>query len=264
MPDLALDPDHARTAVVAQLRTAGCVFAEDEAELLIDQAGSPDELAELVARRVAGDPLEVILGWVEFAGLRLVIERGVFVPRRRTEFLARQAVSLAGQRSRPVVLDLCCGNGALAAVVAAEVEHAELYAADVDPAAVECARRNLPATAQVCTGDLFDPLPRDLAGRIDVLVANVPYVPTEAIATMPPEARDHEERSALDGGADGLEVARRVADAAAKGLAPGGSMLVETSSAQAPIAGAYLETVGLRPHVATSEELDATVVIGTR
>src|SRR5690606_31702571 len=104
------------------------------------------------------------------------------------------------------------GTGAVgAAVLAAAGEAvAELHAADVDPAAVACARTNLP-TAQVHAGDLWDALPAALRGRVDVVAANAPYVPTDEIATMPPEARDHEARVALDGGPDGLELHRRVA-----------------------------------------------------
>jgi release factor glutamine methyltransferase len=138
----------------------------------------------------------------------------------------------------------------------------EVYAADIDPAAVRCARRNLPAD-RVYAGDLYDALPVELRGRVDVLVANVPYVPTEAIAEMPPEARDHEPRAALDGGADGLDVLRKVAAAAPDWLAPGGHLLIETSEAQAPRAAAAFARGGLIARVATSEELCATVVIGT-
>ena len=106
-----------------------------------------------------------------------------------------------------------------------------MHAADVDPAAVACARRNLPPVYQ---GDLYAALPERLRGRVDLLVVNAPYVPTAAIATMPPEARDHEPRVALDGGADGLDVQRRVAADAPAWLRPGGALLIETGADQAP------------------------------
>lgn len=246
--------------VVVRLRAAGCVFAEDEARLLRAAAGGPAELDELVARRVAGLPLEHLLGWVEFAGLRLVVAPGVFVPRRRTEFLAERAVALA--RPGAVVLDLCCGCGALGAAMLAALGELELYAADVDEAAVRCARRNLP-TARVYRGDLFAPLPEQLRGRVEVLVANTPYVPTGAIATMPPEARDHEPRAALDGGPDGLDVQRRVARSAPGWLAPGGHLLVETGTEQAPVTAAVFAAHGLAARVTEDEESAGTVVIGT-
>ncbi|WP_415654102.1 methyltransferase, partial [Saccharomonospora xinjiangensis] len=127
--------------VVERLRAAGCVFAEEEARLLADAAADAEGLESLVSRRVSGVPLEHLLGWVEFGGLRVVVEPGVFVPRRRTEFLAESAAALAGAGS--VVVDLCCGAGAIAAVVAARVPGVRVFAADVDPVAVRCARQTL-------------------------------------------------------------------------------------------------------------------------
>jgi release factor glutamine methyltransferase len=247
------------SAAVARLRAAGCVFAEDEAGLLHEAAAGPAELDALLERRVAGLPLEHLLGWAEFAGLRIVVAPGVFVPRRRTEFLAERAAALA--RPGAVVLDLCCGSGALGAALLAALGELELHAADIDASALRCARRNLP-TARVYQGDLFAPLPDGLRGRIEVLVANTPYVPTEAIATMPPEARDHEPRRSLDGGADGLDVQRRVAAQAPGWLAPRGHLLVETSTEQAPVTASVFRAHGMAAEVAESEELGATVVIG--
>jgi len=251
-------------AVVARLRAAGCVFAEDEARLLIEAAGSPAELEELVSRRVAGEPLEPLLGWVEFGGLRLRVESGVFVPRRRTELLARRAAALAADRirthGRAVVVDLCCGVGAIGAVVASLAPGADVYAADLDPAAIRCARLNLPA-GRVFEGDLFSALPSELGGRVDVLAVNAPYVPTEAIALMPPEARDHEPALALDGGADGLDFHRRIAAEATDWLAPGGSLLIEAGAEQADVSAALFVAEGLAAHVESDDELGSTVVI---
>jgi release factor glutamine methyltransferase len=249
--------------IVARLRAAGCVFAEDEARLLLDTAGTPAELAAMVERRVAGLPLEHVLGWAEFAGLRIAVDPGVFVPRRRSELLAMQAAALAGPGA--VVVDLCCGSGAVGVAVAAAVPGIELHAADVDPAAVRCARRNVTGVGgQVYEGDLDAPLPATLAGRVDVLVANAPYVPTDAVGLMPPEARLHESRIALDGGADGLDVQRRVAAAAPRWLGPDGHLLIETSERQAPHTAAAITAAGLRARVVHAAELDATVVIGRR
>ncbi|GHH85268.1 methylase [Streptomyces sulfonofaciens] len=251
--------DHA--AITGRLRASGCVFAEDEASLLIAEAATPSALASMVERRLAGLPLEQVVGWAEFCGLRVAVAPGVFVPRRRTEFLVGRALAIAPARA--VVVDLCCGSGALAAALGAAIAGAEVYAADVDPAAVRCARRNLPGGA-VYQGDLFEPLPADLRGRIDVLTANVPYVPSDDIALLPQEARVHEPLVALDGGADGLDVLRRVAAQAPYWLAPGGRVLVETSTRQAPVAVAVFTGSGLHTQVAVSEELGATVVIGAR
>ncbi|MFE2169963.1 putative protein N(5)-glutamine methyltransferase [Streptomyces sp. NPDC059447] len=248
-------------SLVEALRAAGCVFAEEEAQLLGGAARDDAHLAELLARRVGGEPLEHVVGWAEFCGLRMEVGEGAFVPRRRTEFLVGEAAALA--RPGAVVLDLCCGVGALGAAVAARTSGGvELHVADVDPVALAYARRNVaPYGGTVWEGDLYEPLPASLLGRVDVLVVNAPYVPTEEIGLMPPEARDHEPRVSLDGGADGLDVHRRVAAGAPRWLAPGGRLLIETSTRQSPSTAAALTAAGLTTKVVVSEEFYATVVI---
>lgn len=257
-----MSPD---SAIVHALRAAGCVFAEEEAALLTEAAGSAEELAALVRQRASGLPLEHLLGWVEFCGTRMAIEPGVFVPRLRTEFLVRQAARMMAEPRNPaaVVVDLCCGSGAIGAALSDVLSGCELYAADIDPAAVKCARRNIePRGGQVFQGDLFEPLPRGLMGRVDVLLVNAPYVPTDAISMMPPEARLHEPLAALDGGADGLDVQRRVVRDSARWLVPGGLLLVETSAEQAPETFRIMARAGLLPEVARDAALDATLVTG--
>lgn len=250
----------ARASVVARLRAAGCVFAEEEAALLLSAAATEDALEDLVSRRVAGLPLEQILGWAEFCGLRVAVEPGVFVPRRRTELLVRQARAVSGPGA--VVVDLCCGSGAIGAALAAALGDIDLHAADLDPVAVRCARRNVEAVGgRVYEGDLADALPASLRGRVDVLVACPPYVPSREISLMPHEARDHEPRLALDGGADGLDVTRRLAALAPAWLAPGGHLLVESSAHQAPAAAAAFAGHGLAARV-ESDDAGGTVVIG--
>ncbi|MCF6474303.1 putative protein N(5)-glutamine methyltransferase [Nonomuraea sp. MG754425] len=251
-------------ALAARLRAAGCVFAEDEADLLVSAAPSPAGLDAMVARRIAGEPLEHVLGWAEFCGLRVRVAAGVFVPRPRTEFLIEAALALARRvAGTPVVLDMCCGTGAMGAAVAAGLARAELHAADLDPAAVRCARHNLPGAA-VYEGDLYDPLPATLRGRVDLLIASPPYVPSESVGLLPPEARLHEPLMALDGGADGLDVVRRVIAGAPEWLAPGGRLLVETSERQAAATAEAVRAAGLTARVTTSDDLDATAVIGAR
>ena len=301
-------------AVAARLRAAGCVFAEDEARLVLEASSTPADLEELVLRRCSGEPLEHVLGWAEFAGLRIAVGAGVFVPRQRSRLLVRLAAGLALARDNgpthvkgcahdaglapavasapvvgarvvgalvasapeasgavsgvPVVVDLFCGSGALgaavAAALAAEGRGCELHAADIDPVAAEYARRNVaPWSGRVHVGDVFAALPDSLRGRIDVLVANAPYVPTGAVATMPPEARDHEPLAALDGGADGLALHRRVAAEARAWLAPGGSAMLEASAAQARMTAGLLAGVGLEARTEEDEELDAAAVVGT-
>jgi len=262
-----------RSGTVDRLRAAGCVFAEEEAELLVAEAASAQQLDRLVARRVQGIPLEVVLGWARFCGLRIEVDAGVFVPRRRTTFLVDRAVAVAPDRAgavavaRPgaVVVDLCCGTGAVGVAVAVAVPGVVVHAADIDPVAVACARRNLARVrGHAYCGDLYDALPAELRGRIDLLLVNAPYVPTDEIALMPPEARDHEPRQALDGGPDGVAIHRRVAGSAARWLRPGGYLLIESSRHQASLTAQAMREGGLDPQVDRSEEYDSTVVTGTR
>lgn len=246
--------------LVDRLRAAGSVWAEEEAALL-RSAATGEALESLVVRRLAGEPVEVLVGWAELCGVRVATAPGVFVPRARSALLVELALAHLTDRDRPVVVDLGCGTGALGAAIAHHRPDAEVHAADVDPAAVACAQRNLPPE-HVHEGDLYAALPERLERRVDALVVNAPYVPSGRIATMPPEARDHEHRLALDGGPDGLDVQRRVARDAPRWLAPGGVLLLETGRDQAAATAHLVGAAGLEPMIHTDDTLDATVVSG--
>lgn len=255
--------------VVATLRAAGCVWAEEEAEILRQCAlttararGSSSaarELALLVQRRVAGEPLEYVVGWAGFLGLRLRVAPGVFVPRRRSELLARLAIERA--RDGSVVVELCAGVAPVAAAVSVAQPTAVVHAVDRDPTAVDCARRNLP-NGMVHRGDLFDALPRTLRHRVDVVAASPPYVPTAELHLMPGEARAHEPAYTLDGGADGLDVARRIVADAPRWLAPAGRVLLECARNQAERLEQVFAHGGFTAEVATDDERESTVVHG--
>lgn len=249
--------------VIAALRDAGCVFAQDEADLLIEAAASDAELTRLLERRVTGAPLEQILGWAQFCGRRVQLDPGVFVPRRRTEALVDAALPHVREHAPAVVVDLCCGSGAVGAALLVKDRRMTLHAVDIHPAAVRCAHRNLGSSrAKVYQGDLFAPLPRRLTGKVDVVVANAPYVPSHAVDLLPPEARDHEPQVALDGGADGLDVIRQVVNEAMSWLTAAGVVLVESSWRQAPTVMALFAQNGMTPSLLRSEDWDATVVTG--
>lgn len=244
----------------------GCVFAEEEATLLFAEATTTMKLSRNIKRRMEGVPLEHILGWVEFAGGRVSVEPGVFVPRRRTALLVHETLGLLQDDSlpaSPVVVDLCCGSGAVGAAILRQGPQVELHAADIEPAAVRCAQRNLETLGgRVHSGDLFEALPSALRGRVQVLTVNAPYVPTAAIRTMPPEARLYEPAVSLDGGPDGLDFHRRIAAEGIHWLAPGGYLLIETSERQAAGTSEILAAAGFVARTVRSEELDGTVVVG--
>lgn len=260
MNDAPSGPPTGRSSSVARLRAAGCVFAEEEAELLEEAAPSPDLLEVLLRRRETGEPLEQILGWVSFRGLRIPVAPGVFVPRVRTEFVVDTALSIL-RSPTAVVLDLCCGAGAIGRSLLEERPRLRLRAADISPAAVACARRALEGLATVHEGDLFAALPDSDRGTLDLVVVNAPYVPTGAIALMPPEARLHEPVQSLDGGDDGLALHRRIARESREWLTPGGGVVIESSREQAETSGAAFAAAGFATEIRFDDDREATVVV---
>lgn len=202
----------------------------------------------LIARRVAGERLEHVLGWAEFCGLRIEVDRGVFIPRPQTEALAEHAASL----QPAVALDLFCGTGAIACVVKARNPGARVVAAELDERALACARRNgAQVGVEVVASDVDAGVPRELERHVDVLTANVPYVPTDELRFVP---HDGEPQAALDGGADGRDWVRRVAAVAPRWLRPGGVLLVEVPDG--PLA---LELDGFRLAQPAERVLSATL-----
>ena len=231
------------SALVARLAGAGCVAPEEEAqELSAAAGGDADLLEELVGRRVAGEPLAWVTGSVEFAGTRVLVEPGVYVPRRQTEILVAAALEFLPGAGTAV--DLCTGSGAVAAALVRARPGARVLATEVDPAACRCARRN---GVDVYEGDLDAPLPTDLAGRADVVTAVAPYVPTDHMDFLPRDFRDHEPRRALDGGPSGVDVTARVVAAGARLLRPGGFLVVEAGAGQDALLAPVLAAAGFAP-----------------
>jgi release factor glutamine methyltransferase len=230
-----------RTSLVDALTRAGSVDPGAEAEALLEAADDGvGSIGELLARRVAGEPLEWITGWVRFCGIRVLVDVGVFVPRPQTEALAKRAVELLPADG--VAVDLCTGSGAIASVLGWERPRATMYATDVDPAAIACARRN---GVEALLGDLDEPLPHALRERVDVVTAVVPYVPTEELHLLPRDVLAHEPARALDGGPGGTAVLERAARATARWLRPGGTVLLELGGDQADQLSATMADAGL-------------------
>jgi release factor glutamine methyltransferase len=218
-----------RSRVLLALAEGGSVEPAAEADVLLDASeagGGP--LEELLARRLAGEPLAWITGWVRFCGARVRVDPGVFVPRAQTESLVYRAVALLPADG--IAVDLCTGSGAVAVVLGRARPRATVIATDIDPAAVACARRN---GVRALPGDLDEPLPPALRRRVDVVTAVVPYVPTEELHLLPRDVLAHEPRRALDGGPRGTVVLERAARAATRWLRPGGSVLMELGGEQA-------------------------------
>jgi release factor glutamine methyltransferase len=223
------DAPDVRAAVEAALVAGGCVAAREEADLLLAaSAEGAGPIDGLVDRRLQGEPLAWITGWARFCGLRVAVDPGVFVPRPHTEALAQRAASLLPPDGAAV--DLCTGSGAVAVVLRAAHPDARVIATDIDPVAVACARRN---GIDALEGDLMAPLDASLRGRLDVVTAVVPYVPTDELRLLPRDVVAHEPRVALDGGPDGTAVLARAARAAGGWLRDGGTVLLEIGGDQA-------------------------------
>jgi release factor glutamine methyltransferase len=220
---------------VPRLRAAGCGFAEDEAALLL---GDGRDIESLVVRRERGEPLAHVLGWVGFGGLTVEVDPGVFVPRPQTVALADAAAALAPS----IAVDLFAGAGAIASVLAARNPGARVVAGELD--VHECLRANGRRYGfEAVTSDVDAGVPAELEGRVDVLTANVPYVPTSALQYVP---HDGEPVAALDGGEDGLDWTRRLFACARRWLRPGGTVLTEVARHQVDDAAAIAAQHGFR------------------
>jgi release factor glutamine methyltransferase len=203
----------------------------------------------LVARRAGHEPLQYLLGDAEFCGIVLELGPGVFIPRPETEALVERALGLCPPAAA-TVLDLCAGSGAIACALGRRRPEWTVWAVEQAAPAAQCARANvrrLGLDGRVCVleGDLFGPLRgRVSAGVVDLVVANPPYLAAPILPTLPVEVRDWEPRSALDGGADGLDVIRRLLGEASEWLRPGGGLLVEIGEEQGPAALALVRADG--------------------
>jgi release factor glutamine methyltransferase len=233
--------DDPRDAVAATLARAGFLAPDDEARAILEAIdGGRGPLDELVRRRVAGEPLAWIVGRITFAGAEVRVDRGVFVPRPQTEALARRAIELLPDDG--VAVDLCTGCGAIAVALRHARPRATIVATDDDERAVANARAN---GVDARLGDLDAPLPDELRGRVDVLTAVTPYVPTKEIHLLPRDVLDHEPRRALDGGPGGTALAIRVVELAPRWLRAGGAVLLEIGGDQAAPLGEAMRSNGL-------------------
>lgn len=190
-------------------------------------------LESMLDRRAAGEPVQYILGSADFMGLRFRVDHGVLIPRQDTETLVEAAlIDLRQRPGQPTLLDLCCGSGCVGLSLASLAPHARITLTDISPEALEIAKANqkaLEVRAELRQGDLFNALDRE---RFDVITANPPYIPSGELPALQREVR-FEPALALDGGADGLDFYRRIAEAAPDHLNPGGALFLEVGIRQA-------------------------------
>jgi release factor glutamine methyltransferase len=230
----------AREALAALLADGGFVAADEEADELLARAGGDAELLDsLVQRRLTGEPLAWITGTVEFCGIEVRVDPGVYVPRWQSELLARRAVELLPADG--TAIDLCTGAGAIAMTLSKHRPGARVVASDLDGRAIVCATANGVDAHQ---GDLFVPLPDDLHGRVDVVVGVVPYVPTPDLPLLQRDTLTFESTLSYDGGPDGTAILRRVLADSPRFLRPGGALLLELGAGQPEALAEDLDRLG--------------------
>ena len=233
MSETQLDHDAVRTRLAA----AGCVAADAEATDLLRAAPDEGTLESWLRRRECGEPSAWITGSAQSCGRRILIDPGVYVPRSQSEVLARRAAQVLPPHGG-LAADLCTGAGAVAAHLVSHVPTAVVIGTDIDVKAVRCARRNGVAAV---VADLGAPL---RSASFDVVTAIAPYVPTDSIELLPADVQAFEPRFALDGGRDGLDIVRRVAETAARLLRPGGWLLAEIGGDQGDLLHGPLTELG--------------------
>jgi release factor glutamine methyltransferase len=277
------------TTVGDELNRAMRLFAQSgidtpqlDAEILMSHAlGTPrlhvisypgqrlreEELAAfraVVERRVKREPLAYITGEKEFWGLSFEVTPAVLVPRPETETLVDVALAqLRGEwegeaPAEPVIADIGAGSGCVAIALAVDLPDAVICATEVSPAAAEVARRNaakhqVEARVTVLEGDLFEPIPVEVRGRLDAVVSNPPYIPSADINSLQPEIKEYEPRAALDGGREGMTYHRRMLDAARGWLKPGGWVHLEVGASQAEPVAEMARAWGFRDVRITSD-----------
>ena len=253
---------------VAQLRAAGIEHAERDVSWLLEEALGVSRLAihadgtaligehaaeqarRLFARRAQHEPVQYLLGTQDFYGLTYEVTPAVLIPRPETELLVEEVLRVCGSQRSARIVDVCTGSGCIAVAIARARPNAMLWATDLSQQAVDVARRNVSrnrveARVTVLHGDLLAPLTSaGVAGSVDVIVSNPPYIAAWEWPTLPPDVAEFEPRLALDGGPDGLRAHRQIADLAPCWLRPGGWLILEIGQQQSIPLVEYLRGSG--------------------
>lgn len=224
--------------------------------LMLGDAPAPEGYAELVAERAQRIPLQHITGVAYFRYLELAVGPGVFIPRPETESVVQLVIDRLQGRTRPKVVDLGTGSGAIAASIAHEVPGSEVHAVEFSEFAHAWAAKNLlPLGVNLVRGDLRDAFPEH-NGSFDVVVSNPPYIPAEAVPNEPEVALHDPPEALYGGGADGMELPTAAAASAARLLVPGGYFVMEHAEVQAGWIAAMLNRAGLWTDVTTHRDLN--------
>ena len=216
---------------------AGIVLGRDVSQDDVDirlTAAQVDRLRDLASRRVQGEPMTLLRGYIDFRGIRIELRPGVFTPRLSSEFMAAEAIRRLRRRRAPVLVDVACGVGPVALSVARSVPAAQVWGLDISEEAVELGRHNARTlglgNVTFAAGDLLAPLPPRLHDAVDVVSIHPPYVGRSLVRTLPPEiARYEPAHSLTDNSDDGLGLVRRLGEESPLFLRRGGWLLVEVS-----------------------------------
>lgn len=230
---------------VERLLSAASGRSRSDLMVGVEIAGDDVEVFRgFVSRRLRHEPLQYIEGSVPFGTVEIQVDDRVLVPRPETEYLLELVSGLADHPE--VIVDLCTGSGNLALALKAEFPSADVHATELSPDSLDVARRNAERNGIAATfheGDLFDPLPPALKGRVDVLVANPPYLSEGEMADLPPDVRN-EPVMALLSGPEGDEIVRRIADGFSEWMAPEGIVAIEVSEFHATTVVPYFSGIG--------------------
>lgn len=231
--------------------------------------GHRERFLSLIARRAAGEPFPILMGYIEFAGLRLDVVAGPFIPRPSSELTVEWAEKRLKRLDRPVIVDVCTGAGPIALALAHQFRDAHVWGADIMEEGLVQARRNARKLSldnvSFVPGDMFDPLPHRLKGTVDLVTGHVPYVSPAELADLPTEVRDHEPISTLsDDSEDGLFLLRRAVAESTEWLKPGGWLLLEMADDLSEGVEGMMTDAGFK-HVGTvADEDDLSVVVEGR
>jgi len=232
VPDPLAESEYLLTHILKCTRPG--LFLDTERVLTADEAAA---FRAFIERRKKREPAQYIAGSVDFRGHTIKVTRATLIPRPETELVVDEALERAGDLQSPVAVDLCTGSGCIAVSVAAELTRCRVYATDISTAALEVAKENavlngVAERVEFFAGDLFAPLPGRLKGSVDIVVSNPPYVSLQEMEGLAPEVKDFEPGTALFGGADGLDLLKRIIEEAPLYLKDGGRLVMEIGYSQ--------------------------------